>query len=525
MEAANCKVGFNLFPLEDEKGFYGIGKRLAGSEEIKPVYCLRPGKVFFEKPAVGLHGLPRNLKPRRIKSIYEHSLFVSLRDAWTHGIPRIAGPLPGTQRDQFNHDQLTIDELNDRLREKVVMRHKYYGRASQAKKKVNGLIKKSLAVADQNAITMARRFDGNYRGTIYEYGSSSIRALQLLNSFPVLGFRLSSVYVEKTQEKPQPLIIYDEPLRYNPSQQLYPTIGMVECGNKLKIISEAYGIPYALRKVKPLAAALAYNFYSSHWANNPALFNELIYTYLPHTSMEQFRWFLVLNEIIMKIKRILFRTTDNTFEIENIAPIVKWFAKNINYRLKLLNIFDSNIDLTDYMVAGIQDTLHGARAFSFLMNYENVKAASIDWHNKQIEAARITRLEELKKPYPEPWVASMAYPDGYTIEPITKYEDLIKEGDDMHHCISSYHPQIISGYCYIYSVKKDNKKIATVELIKEFWPEVSELLSQVAGRPLAIPKIIRVAQARGPCNARPDNATMETIYHWLKSSAIETANE
>lgn len=76
--------------------------------------------------------------------------------------------------------------------------------------------------------------------------------------------------------------------------------------------------------------------------------------------------------------------------------------------------------------------------------------------------------------------------DGFQFHALRSLRALIIEGRTMHHCVSSYYPDVVAGRCRIYSVRKDGKRIATVEF-------------------LAFPAA-RAVQVKGPCNISPGEA-------------------
>lgn len=89
--------------------------------------------------------------------------------------------------------------------------------------------------------------------------------------------------------------------------------------------------------------------------------------------------------------------------------------------------------------------------------------------------------------------ADVAYPGfptevtlaGFDFHALRSLRALVVEGKAMHHCVASYHRDIQSGRARIYSIRKDGKRIATVEFTRRHgttWQPV---------------------QIKGVCNARP----------------------
>ncbi len=59
----------------------------------------------------------------------------------------------------------------------------------------------------------------------------------------------------------------------------------------------------------------------------------------------------------------------------------------------------------------------------------------------------------------------LSYSDStYSISPIKDYDDLIEEANTMHNCVASYAGPISKGKTHVFSLKKQDKKYATVEI-------------------------------------------------------------
>ena len=77
--------------------------------------------------------------------------------------------------------------------------------------------------------------------------------------------------------------------------------------------------------------------------------------------------------------------------------------------------------------------------------------------------------------------------EGLRIVALRSGEEIFLEGRAMHHCVSSYTQAVVGGKCRLYSVRRGDERLATVEVAKvrtnkEFWDAV---------------------QIKGPCNAIP----------------------
>ena len=74
--------------------------------------------------------------------------------------------------------------------------------------------------------------------------------------------------------------------------------------------------------------------------------------------------------------------------------------------------------------------------------------------------------------------------------------DLYREGQAMHHCVATYADRVREGACYVFSVRRSGKRVATVSLFRH------------GGRVL-------IEQVRGPCNSTPTTAMMTAVQQWL----------
>jgi hypothetical protein len=87
---------------------------------------------------------------------------------------------------------------------------------------------------------------------------------------------------------------------------------------------------------------------------------------------------------------------------------------------------------------------------------------------------------------------------GYEIVPITNNAELYREGHAMHHCVGTYGYRVAMGDCYIFSLRKDGEREATIELI------------QSGGR-------VALGQVRGPCNNAVQKDVKLAARKWLRS--------
>ena len=108
-----------------------------------------------------------------------------------------------------------------------------------------------------------------------------------------------------------------------------------------------------------------------------------------------------------------------------------------------------------------------------------------EWH----EALANAQIDRINDGTYDAEVAYHGFPtevtlSGFEFHALRSLRALIVEGKAMHHCVASYHRDIQSGRARIYSIRKDGRRVATVE----FMP---------------LPGRVRAVQIKGVCNAKP----------------------
>ena len=66
----------------------------------------------------------------------------------------------------------------------------------------------------------------------------------------------------------------------------------------------------------------------------------------------------------------------------------------------------------------------------------------------------------------------------------------------MHHCVGTYGDRVQRGNLYIYSIRRNGERVATLALGRH------------NGR-------VHLEQIRGSCNTEPPKATVRTVLRWL----------
>ena len=105
------------------------------------------------------------------------------------------------------------------------------------------------------------------------------------------------------------------------------------------------------------------------------------------------------------------------------------------------------------------------------------------------------RIEALARTYGTDTFPAPPLLGSDAIVPITTLADLMAEGAELHHCVGSYHEQVMSGRCYIYRVLVPER--ATLEVV-----------ATAAG--------VVIRQIRGVCNQPVSAATVLAGEEWVR---------
>jgi hypothetical protein len=249
----------------------------------------------------------------------------------------------------------------------------------------------------------------------------------------------------------------------------------------------------AFRKVKPGAAELAL------YVINTLHDQRLAHAYMPASLPRMKLW---LNCIRVA---------------KGLGPeFVEWVAKHsLEIRGAPNEVLSFLIDLTDWVKAchrasvpphifnaiiGKRDVpFHSprgeqfiVRAFSPDMSLKTVTKLSSDWHEAVANNMSGPFFE-----FPEPWCCAGEL-CGYEIVPIANSADLYREGHALHHCVGTQGHRVHSGEAYFYSIRRQNERVATLELVRR-------------GSGVA------VGGLRGSCNSQVPKEIVRAVKSWLRS--------
>jgi len=159
----------------------------------------------------------------------------------------------------------------------------------------------------------------------------------------------------------------------------------------------------------------------------------------------------------------------------------------------------------EYEVSDIWDFLrHNNEIVYYEMSWYQLSCLSEEWHYDFPIHYYYPTVEEMKnKVWEKTTIIDYLHiidDKVWTITEITTGKLLYEEGDDMHHCVFSYLDRCISRQCAIFSVKVNDKRIATLEI------DLSNL---------------NLVQARGKMNAPVNINTKNIIMTWAKENNIK----
>jgi hypothetical protein len=458
--------------LRDSKGIYGIGVAKDTEIDHPPSnIILRPDRLHEG----GVNGTIFQM----ITGGFRHGMFSrtseeQLRQAIHHEMLCRAGlPWPFPESHGLNGEFWWSTNKEQQNRNRQI----YHGLRLGSLSIMNNMIGKALEeAAVPEAAKQARRFKFRYRQKIYEMGATSLRALQLIETFPALALALYA----------------RDPLH----ERTALAVALVERGAPLKKVAGLIGVPMALRMVKPGAAGLALGA-----IKKCEIDERLFYAHMPGTLPRMKSWLRAVRYASTIGPEFVEWVAKHALEIAETASDILSFLEDMADWVRACQLANTprQIDREDLVFLdpgfdrlGPHSADYVTRRFTSDMSLRTVIRLNGEWHE-----AVANNMDGPSYRFPDPWCDAAIVGD-YQILPITDNADLYREGHAMHHCVSTYGPRILHGEAYIYSLRKDNERIATVELTR-----------QGDGASLG--------QLRGPCNRQVTREIERVATKWLRS--------
>ena len=481
----NSRNGLDF--LRDNRGVYGLGFRMPLMQHGCPrsiEIIVRPDMLepqgFGTRSSIALQPVP--LRPQIFKYVIERDLANSLHRILFEQSSRLDGFDPGDGPG-------TADLKDERLRKK------FYGCQAKAYRITNFLIGKLLVeAADARALRQARRFRLIGRGPIYFLATRSERLSQVCETFPFLA---ALVAAEIQESRAKPLLPYR------------PVVEAIEAGKSLRHVAGMAGVPYVMRAIPPLAATRAHKF-CDMFRRNPHLIKRM-----PKGGRAASAWFEVLgraNDVSPDFaewcaKKIEVRPPyeESTIDVSNIGDWVRTsYEKHVQAAID-----DLARKLQDEVPAEyVRQRLDGpfqsrdgvdlvTRTFRPDMSARTVHQLSEAWH----DAVADQQFSGDVVPFPKAWAPAREI-SGYQIIPLETPLALYHEAKGMHNCVMTYGGSIRHGSCYLFSLQKDERRIATIEI-------------GVGSEGF------HLAQFSGPCNQRVAKPIERIIQKWARTTKFE----
>ena len=253
----------------------------------------------------------------------------------------------------------------------------------------------------------------------------------------------------------------------------------------------------ALRRVKHGAAASVFLPWDSskHTCYIFRVRPDLIHGWLPDTQRKMKLWLWAVNFAAgNKGNKLDFATwtARHVFDLGSTFDAIESRLRDLMDWVRAC----SSTDEFDFFKA---EPAHGkefvTRKFTPCMSLATVLRLSHEWHEAVADNMTGPQFE-----FPAPWLPAQSI-DGLDFLPITHSADLYREGKFMHHCVGIYADYVRRGRCFVYSVRAEGERMATIELIGD-------------------EQQILIGQIRGPCNSEAAPALQKSARKWLRQSSI-----
>lgn len=450
--------------LTDEKGIYGFGSE--GGTSI----ITRPDKITLTEHDYyhyyyHYHPSYQRINPKRL--FYKTTEYILVDLLHRELLHKINFP--------FN------EAFDKKTPNRIPLLKIFYGKKSFAMRVINNYIAKSLEVADQQALKIARRFPITYRSDLYNsfcyYGE---RVMQLAETFPILALLIFTERWNWIPRNDEPVSFedYEEgPKKFKELKQRAKE--SVLKGERLKCIAAMFNIPMAYRRFKPGIAA--------HAIGIIGLDEQLMYNFLPPTTHQQRLWLKAMCRAVNYGDEFCRWAAHHALEAgDRLREVAQIFEDLQDW------IMASQIRTNPQHYINVEDNGQKfiTKTFNSNMSWKTVKNLSEEWH-KAVANSNGNNYQ-----FPPPWYDA-GEADGYCFLPIQNNADLYLEGRLMHHCVGTYNSLVTKGTRYFYSITKDGKRVATVEL--------TTINNET----------IIIGQMRGYCNANVSNEIRKVAHRWL----------
>lgn len=278
-------------------------------------------------------------------------------------------------------------------------------------------------------------------------------------------------------------------------------------GDRLRDVLRDYGLPLQLRKLAGSALT------PKRWpiiirlsALKPSTLAQII----PSTNGSQIAWMRALGKWLGRMK---YRSASNP------GLNFEWAAgalSGLPY-----GQHEVAADLADFVAAN-------ADTFNPRWTLAQAERAKEEWHvrlarrsdaAKQMEAAGVGFEAQVDySPLPDSTEI-----DGYSLVALRSGQDLFTEGAAMRHCVASYIQSVVTGKSRIYSIRLEDRRVATLEVQPTSTKKKPRTVIGANGKTFdayeIVPGGFKIAQLKGPCNSAVPKKVREAADAFVREHA------
>lgn len=281
------------------------------------------------------------------------------------------------------------------------------------------------------------------------------RALEYLEQAPILALAASFGAKSGTRQERAYIAMNLKPL--------------FERGAKLKDVLAAFRVAYPLRAIS--ATAIRPGVWSVLQAITRLVPPSTISQSIPAEKRKHLHWLGALETVWSTLERRAPRDDRN-------ADFMIWLMTALSKEGADAGPAVPVDQVADFLICNRDD-------WNRRWTWDRLLKETAEWH-EALANANIERINDGKY---DTEVDYRDFPveievDGFQFVALRSLRALIVEGKAMHHCVASYHPDIVSGRSRIYSIRLGDHRLATCEM-----------------RPWSDARA-EVVQLKGPCNSK-----------------------
>lgn len=281
------------------------------------------------------------------------------------------------------------------------------------------------------------------------------RALEYLEQAPVLA--LAATFGGKASSRSERAYVA---MNFKP---------LVERGARLRDVMSAFRVAYPLRAIS--AKAIRPGVWGVIQAITRLVDPSTISQSIPAVPTRHLHWLGDLDILWTALQR---RAPDEKAN----SAVLRWAMLALSRHRRVADHGVPADQIADFLICN-------GDQWNSRWTWDRLIRETQSWH-EALANAQIDRINDGKY---DTDVAYGKFPSevvlsGFEFHALRSLRALVVEGKAMHHCVASYYRDIQTGRARIYSVRKDGRRLATVEFA-------------------SLPGRVRTVQVKGVCNARP----------------------